>query len=83
MLSVLDKIIWKYSCHLDKKVGVGSCHSGFLKIREVGGRLARDVKRLRERALREIGVVGVSAFEEGHTAGFQVELVHRTTWKMN
>jgi len=31
---------------------------------------------LRERALREIGLVGASAFEEGYTAGFHVDLVH-------
>ena len=72
LFAILDQIMWKCICHLDKKVGVGICH--FLEIRKVGCRLARDVKRLRERAHREMGVVGVSAFPEGQKAGF--DLVH-------
>jgi len=72
LFASLDQIMWKCICHLDKKVGVGICH--FLEIRKVGCRLARDVKRLRERAHREMGVVGVSAFPEGQKAGF--DLVH-------
>lgn len=73
VFSVLDKVMWKCRCCFDKKVGVGSCH--FLEIRNAGARLARNVKRLRERAHREYGVVGVSAFGESQKAGF--DLVHQ------